>query len=129
MFCCFPVPWRSVFQGEADLDGHLPMMDFSLFDVAPRFHHLKPGEVFERFVRPREGLCHGVFDGSGGSAGEFNEFIHGFFHNVWPNYDLIRLLRVQCCDLPGPVPGNPHCAARPANTGSLREGPELFHGV
>ena len=73
---------RSVFHGEADFDGHLPVMHLSLFDVAARFDHLEPAQVLDGFVRALNGLVHRVLDGRGGGAGEFDEFIDGVFH-VW----------------------------------------------
>jgi hypothetical protein len=41
---------------------------------------LKPAQVLDGFVRPFDGGFHGVLNGSGGSAGEFDEFIDGIFH-------------------------------------------------
>ena len=78
---CFRVWRRSVFHGEADFDGHLPVMHAAFFDVAARFNHLKPAQVLDGFVSALDGLAHGILDGSGGSAGEFDEFIDGIFHN------------------------------------------------
>jgi hypothetical protein len=57
------------------------VVDFSFFDVAARFDHLEPAEVFDGLVRPLQGVFHGLLDGFGGSAGEFDEFIDGVFHN------------------------------------------------
>jgi hypothetical protein len=74
------LPIASVFHGEADFEGHLPAMDFSLFDVAARFDHLKPAQVLDGFVRPFDGVFHGILNGSGGGAGKFDEFIDGIFH-------------------------------------------------
>jgi hypothetical protein len=71
---------RSVFHGEADFDGHLPVMHFSLGDVAARFDHLKPTQVLDGSVRPLNGLINGILNGIRGSAGEFNEFIDWVFH-------------------------------------------------
>jgi hypothetical protein len=73
---------RSAFHGEADFDGYLPVMHLSLGDVAARFDHLKPTQVFDGFVCPLNGLVNGILNGSGGSAGEFDEFIDWVFH-VW----------------------------------------------
>ncbi len=39
-----------VIHDKADLDGHLPMMHFSLFDVATRFDQLKPAQILYGFV-------------------------------------------------------------------------------
>jgi hypothetical protein len=47
---------RSFIHGEADFDGHLPVMHFSLFNVAARFNHLKPAQVLDGFVRALNGL-------------------------------------------------------------------------
>jgi len=77
---------RSVFHGKADFDGHLPVMHLAFFDVAARFDHLKPAQVLDGLVRPLNGLIHGILNGSGGSAGEFNEFIDGFFHTRFFGY-------------------------------------------
>ena len=71
---------RSFIHGEADFDGHLPVMHFALFYVAARFNHLKPPQILDGFVRAFNRLAHRVFNGSGGGAGEFDEFIDGVFH-------------------------------------------------
>ena len=71
---------RSSIHGKANFDGHLPVMHLSLFDVAARFDHLKPAPVLDGFVSPLDGVAHGVLDGIGGSAGEFDEFVDGVFH-------------------------------------------------
>jgi hypothetical protein len=71
---------RSVVHSETDFDGHLPVMHFSLFNVAACFDHLKPALVLDGFLRPLNGLFNGVLDGIGGSAGEFDELIDGVFH-------------------------------------------------
>ena len=65
---------RSVFHGEADFDGHLPVIHLSLVDIAARFGHLEPAQVLDGFVRAFNGLINGVLDGSGRGAGEFDEF-------------------------------------------------------
>ena len=72
---------RSFLHREASLDRHLPMMNFSLFDVAARFDHLKPAEVLDGFVCPFNGCFNGLLNGISGGAGEFDEFIDGVFHN------------------------------------------------
>ena len=74
----------SAFHGEADFDGHLPVFHLSLVDIAARFDHLKPAQVLDGFVRPLDGLVHGVLDGSGGGAGEFDEIIDVVLHGWLP---------------------------------------------
>jgi hypothetical protein len=69
-----------VFHGKAHFEGHLPVMHFSIFDVAARFDHLEPAQVLDGFMRPFDGRGNGVLHGSGGGAGEFDEFINGVFH-------------------------------------------------
>jgi hypothetical protein len=71
---------HSAFHGEADFDGYLPVIHLSLGDVAACFDHLKPAQVFDGFVRALNGLVNGVLDGTGGGAGEFDEFIDWVFH-------------------------------------------------
>jgi len=71
---------RSVFHGEADLDGHLPVMHLSLFDVAACFDHFEPAQVLDGFVGALDGLIHCILDGIRGGAGEFDEFIDRVFH-------------------------------------------------
>src|ERR1035441_6670193 len=71
---------RSGFHGETDFDGHLPVMHLSSNDVAARFDHLEPAQILDGFVRAFYGLGNSVFDGSGGSARKFDEFIDGVFH-------------------------------------------------
>ena len=73
----------SVFHGEADFDGHLPVIHLSLGDTAARFDHLEPAQVLDRFVRALNGPGNSVFDGSGGGAGEFDEFIDVVFHGLF----------------------------------------------
>ena len=70
----------SVFHGKADFDGHLPAIHLSLADTAARFDHLEPAQVLDRFVRALNGPANSVFDGGGGGAGEFDEFIDVVFH-------------------------------------------------
>ena len=81
---------RSAFHAEAHFDGYLPVMHLSLFDVAARFDYLKPAQFLEGFVGTSNGLVHGVLDGGGGSAGEFDEFIDGVFH-----FGVFRLVHHQ----------------------------------
>jgi hypothetical protein len=38
---------RSTFHGEADFDGHLPVIHFSLIDIAARFDHVEPAQVLD----------------------------------------------------------------------------------
>jgi hypothetical protein len=71
---------RSSIHGKADFEGHLPVMHFSIFDAAARFDHLKPAQVLNGFMRPFNGRGNGILHGSGGGAGEFDEFIDGVFH-------------------------------------------------
>jgi hypothetical protein len=55
-------------------------MHLSLFKIAARFDYLKPTQVLDGFMRPLNGIVHGVLDGCCGSAGEFDEFIDRVFH-------------------------------------------------
>src|ERR1035441_10047017 len=71
---------RSGFYGEADFDGHLPVIHFSLVDSAARFDHLEPAQVLDSFVRALNGPANSVLDGSVGRAGELDEFIDVVFH-------------------------------------------------
>jgi hypothetical protein len=70
----------SVFHHESDLDGHLPVLHFSFFEVPAGFNHLKPGQIFDGFMSPADGLGHGILHGFSGSAGEFNQFVNVFIH-------------------------------------------------
>src|ERR1039458_9624077 len=63
---------RLGFHGEADFDGHLPVVHLSLVDVAARFDRLERAQVLDGFVRAFDGLINGVLDGSGRGAGEFD---------------------------------------------------------
>jgi len=76
----FPARLRSGFHGEADFDGHLPMIQLSLVDISARFDHLEPAQVFDRLVRALNSFFNGVLDGSGRGAGEFDEFIDVVLH-------------------------------------------------
>jgi hypothetical protein len=71
---------RSFVHGEANFDGYLPVMHFSLFDVAACFDHLEPPQVFDGFVRTLNGLPNRVLNGRGGSAGELDDFTDWIFH-------------------------------------------------
>jgi len=71
---------RSGFHGEADFDGHLPVIHLSLVDIAARFDHLEPAQVLDGFMRALYGPGNSVLDGSGGGAGEFDKFIDVVFH-------------------------------------------------
>jgi hypothetical protein len=76
----FPAQRRSGFHGEADFDGHLPMIQLSLVDASARFDHLEPAQVFDCFIRAFNGFINGVLDGVRRRAGEFDEFINVIFH-------------------------------------------------
>jgi len=56
------------------------MIHMSLVDGAARFHHLKPAQVLDGFVRAFNGLINGILNGSSRGAGKFNEFIDVVFH-------------------------------------------------
>jgi len=71
---------RSVLHAEADFDGYLPMLHPAFVDAAARFDHLEPTEVLDGFMRAFDGLFNGVVNGSGRSAGEFEEFINEVLH-------------------------------------------------
>ena len=79
---------RLGFDGEADFDGHLPVIQFSFVNISARFDYLEPAQVLDRFVRAFNGLINGVLDGCGRGTGEFNEFIDVVFH--------VRLLQYAC---------------------------------
>ena len=85
---------RSILDGETNFDGHLPVMHLSLFDVAARFHHLKPTQILDRFVRALNSPVNGILNGSGGRAREFDEFIDVVFH-AWFFLDRRRSARLQ----------------------------------
>src|ERR1035437_364271 len=84
--CGFHARLHSVFHGEADFDGHLPVIHLSFVDVAARFDHLKPAQVLDGFVRTLNGSGNSVLDGSGGGAGELDEFIDWVFHTRFFRY-------------------------------------------
>ena len=86
---------RSFIHGEADFDSHLPVMHFPLFNVATRFDHLKPPQVLDGFVRALNGLTHRVFNGNGGGAGEFDDFIDGVFHIERFRYSWVVALEMS----------------------------------
>jgi hypothetical protein len=72
----------SIFYGEADFEGYLPAMNFSLFDVATRFNYLKPAQVLDGFVRAFDGGLNRILNGNDGGASEFDELIDGVFHKL-----------------------------------------------
>ena len=74
------VSLKLAFDGESDFERHLPVLHFSLFDIAARFNDLKPRQVLDGFVRALNGVANGLFDGNGGSASKFDEFIDVVFH-------------------------------------------------
>ena len=96
--CDFP----STFHGEADFDSHLPVIHLSPVDTAARFDHLEPAQVLDGFVRALNGLINGVLDGSGRSAGEFDEFIDRVFHGLIISRRPLSLL-------PRPAPASIRC--------------------
>jgi hypothetical protein len=55
-------------------------MQFSFGDIAARFNHLKPKQILDDSVCVSDDLVHRVLDGTGGRAGELNEFVNGIFH-------------------------------------------------
>jgi hypothetical protein len=57
-----------------------PVMQFSFGDIAARFNHLKPKQILDDSVCVSDDLVHRVLDGTGGRAGELNEFVNGIFH-------------------------------------------------
>src|ERR1035437_3135596 len=71
---------RSGFHGEADLDGHLPVLHFPLVDVPARFDYLEPAQVLDGLVGALNGPPDRVLDGSGGGAGQLDKLIDGIFH-------------------------------------------------
>jgi len=79
---------RSGFHGEADFDGHLPVIHLSLVDIAARFDHLEPAQVLDSLVRALNGPANSVLDGGGGGAGKFDEFIDVVFHILF--FGLVR---------------------------------------
>jgi hypothetical protein len=54
---------RSEPHGESDLDGHLPLMHFAAADLATRFDHLEPTQVFDGFVGALNGIHDSVLNG------------------------------------------------------------------
>ena len=52
----------SLFQAEANLDGHLPVMHPTFVDIAASFDHLEPAKILQCFVRPFDGALHGILD-------------------------------------------------------------------
>ena len=71
---------HSGFHGEADLDGHLPVIHFPLADIAARFDYLEPAQVLDGFVGALNGPPNSVLYGSGGTAGQLDKLIDGILH-------------------------------------------------
>ena len=80
MIYVWRLPGGLFIHGKANFDRHLPVMHFSLFNIAARFNYLKPPQIFDCFVRAVNRLTHRVFNGSGGGAGKFDDFIDWVFH-------------------------------------------------
>src|SRR4028118_1653991 len=64
-----------ILQGKSDLERHLVVVDFSIFDVTPGFHHLEPSEVPEGCVRASDGRLDCVLNAVRRGADEFNNLV------------------------------------------------------
>ena len=69
-----------VFHLKTDFDRYLPVLDLSLVYRAARFDHLKSAQILYGFVGLFNGFSNSIFNGSRGSAGEFDEFVDMVFH-------------------------------------------------
>lgn len=64
------------FDGEAHLDGDLPLADATFLDAPPGFDELEPAEIAKRTMSGGEGAIDGVFDRGRRCAGQLNGFIN-----------------------------------------------------
>ncbi len=82
---------------ETNFDRHLPMFHGGLIDVAPRLGDNEPAQPVNRLTGAFDGVVHGIFNGGGGSAGEFNDLVDMIFHgrrNI-PDFALAATEPVQ----------------------------------
>jgi hypothetical protein len=85
----------SAFHGEADFDGHLPVVYLPFVDTSAGFDHLEPAQVLDGFMRALNSLLNRVLDRGGGSAGEFDEFIDVVFHVRFFEFSHIGRLEIS----------------------------------
>jgi len=77
-----PVLKHSVFvEGEADLDGDLPVGDFLIFDVAAGFNYFNPADIPDRFSGFGYGVVDSLFDAAGRGADNFKFLIDMCAHD------------------------------------------------
>ena len=54
--------WRLPLQSKSNLERHLVMFHFSVFNIPARFGHFKPAHIFHRLTRSRHRIFNGIFD-------------------------------------------------------------------
>lgn len=69
-----------VFDGEADLERHLPEVNLAFVDAPASFDDLEPAQVLDRFLGAFERTLDSILNGGGGGACQFDEFVNGIFH-------------------------------------------------
>lgn len=80
-------PVTSLLQRKPNLNRHLPMRDFAVFDVAAGFLDLEPSHIPHSFGSAGYGGFYGVLDAVGGRADQFDLFVYVVAHGK----SLLRL--------------------------------------
>src|SRR5260370_15334122 len=70
----------SIIQREADLQGHLPVRDASLLEIAARFGDLEPAHVADGFLCPAKRVLNSVFHSVRRRTDQLNLFINVIRH-------------------------------------------------
>lgn len=71
----------SGFEGEADFDTDLPVLDFTVDDVAADFADFHPAHVTHRFGCCGDGILCGCFDRIPGRTDQFYFFVYVITHD------------------------------------------------
>src|SRR5256885_11275972 len=67
-------------QREADLQGHLPVRDASLLEIAARFGNLEPAHVADGFLCPGKRVLNSVFHSVRRRTDQLNLFVNVIRH-------------------------------------------------
>ena len=67
-------------QREADLQGHLPVRDASLLEIAARFGNLEPAHVADGFLCPGKRVLNSVFHSVRRRTDQLNLFVNMIAH-------------------------------------------------
>jgi hypothetical protein len=71
---------HSVVKPEAKLDGHLPVIDLIVLNVASGLNNLKPVDVMQRLAGLRNCVLYRIFDAGFRGAGQLDLFVDVLAH-------------------------------------------------